>query len=116
MNRPNDMVGPDVTAIDLNGMPARHRRDRLSELCPRCHHNQQPKVLEWQWIPEVRELHGVFRCTNALCERVFIAEYEQNLREIAYLVEEQIADRAGVKLQSRSPVRRLARRAPARRR
>jgi hypothetical protein len=67
-----------VVATDLNGNIASYRRDRLPDLCPRCHHNQQPVPQSWNFIPEVEELHGVFRCTNSRCERIFIAEYEQD--------------------------------------
>jgi hypothetical protein len=76
MSDRNGMRADVVAATDLNDKPFNCRRDRLPDLCPRCHHNQQPVPLSWNLIPQVNELHGVFRCTNSRCERVFIAEYE----------------------------------------
>jgi hypothetical protein len=82
----NDMRAPVVTAVDLNANLSQCRRDRLPDLCPRCHYNQQPKPLSWTAIPEAGELHGVFQCTNTRCERVFIAEYEENRASGTYFL------------------------------
>jgi hypothetical protein len=51
--------------------------DRVPDKCPRCHTHQQPKLLSWQYMPGENLVEGVFRCVNAACEKVFIAEYHR---------------------------------------
>lgn len=65
----------DSQAVNLAGSPHNVRLDKTPDTCPRCHRSVHPKFVGAFLTQERSLCQATFRCTNLLCQEIFIATY-----------------------------------------